>query len=275
MATNIATREHGNGISEGHSFNRLVLRGWQFRMGDNWFGVWECICGTFCVARVPDVLRGAQKSCGCHRREQTSIAGRCSITHGETGSRLYNIWRGMLRRCYEPNIDSYRYYGQRGVVVCDEWHRYEPFAEWARANGYNDDLTIDRFPDRHGNYTPTNCRWATHSQQAINRDRTITIEQEGGAIPLISVSGDDHNRLKQRLYRGYSSDELFAVPKGRRRSQCNGERAAGAKLTDDQVAAIRERYRGRGTGPRMRDLASEYGCSVSLISLIILGRVRK
>lgn len=83
--------------------------------------------------------------------------------------RVYNIWRLMLYRCDNPKHISYKYYGGRGITVCDEWRQnFEAFHDWAISNGYRDDLTLDRI-NTDGNYEPSNCRWTTMKVQASNR----------------------------------------------------------------------------------------------------------
>lgn len=89
-------------------------------------------------------------------------------THGMSNSRLYVIWRGMRTRCHSPGHPVFKHYGGRGIVVCQEWRdSFESFYSWAMSAGYCDDLTIDRI-DTLGNYEPSNCRWATRSQQMKN-----------------------------------------------------------------------------------------------------------
>ncbi len=83
--------------------------------------------------------------------------------------RICRILSSMKTRCYNENNRAYKYYGKRGIIICDEWSKgYKKFQEWALNNGYADDLSIDRI-DNDGNYEPSNCRWATHKQQAANR----------------------------------------------------------------------------------------------------------
>lgn len=84
-------------------------------------------------------------------------------------NRLYHIWRSMKKRCHCPTCPDYPRYGGRGITVCDEWRDSFPtFEEWAFANGYSDELSIDRIDNNQG-YMPNNCRWATPKQQAQNR----------------------------------------------------------------------------------------------------------
>lgn len=79
-----------------------------------------------------------------------------SKMHGESHTRLHNIWLDMRRRCENPSRQAYSRYGGRRIKVCDEWQDYLCFAEWARSNGYADNLTIER-NDVNGIYCPKNC----------------------------------------------------------------------------------------------------------------------
>jgi len=82
----------------------------------------------------------------------------------------------MMQRCYNPKAPNFKYYGGRGITVCDEWRDSpEKFITWAESNGHSPELTLDRYPDKNGNYEPSNCRWATRKEQNRNtRRNTIT-----------------------------------------------------------------------------------------------------
>ena len=79
-------------------------------------------------------------------------------------SRVYNIWRCMKQRCYNPNHSAYYRYGGRGIKVCDRWvNDSKAFITWALNNGYDNTLELDRI-DNDGDYCPTNCQWITHKE---------------------------------------------------------------------------------------------------------------
>lgn len=93
--------------------------------------------------------------------------------------RLCAIFKDMKGRCYNPNVKSYRWYGARGIQVCDEWlNNPKAFEEWALANGYTDDLTINR-KNENKNYCPENCEWVTLEYNSKYKSTTSLIEVDG------------------------------------------------------------------------------------------------
>ena len=78
----------------------------------------------------------------------------------------------MKGRCYYECSKYYYNYGGRGIKICDEWlNSFQAFYDWAMANGYKDNLSIDRI-DNNGNYEPSNCRWATREEPNVNKRGT-------------------------------------------------------------------------------------------------------
>lgn len=131
----------------------------------------QCDCGNQTIVTASSLVTGHTQSCGCLMRETTA---KHFTKHGESSSRLYVVWSGMINRCENSSNKSYQYYGGRGIKVCDEWRNdFMAFKNWAIANGYDDkaqygDCTIDRI-DVNGNYEPSNCRWVDNLTQARNK----------------------------------------------------------------------------------------------------------
>ena len=140
-----------------------------------------CDCGKKRIVDKYSIKKGKSKSCGCMKN-----VGR-EPKHGLRGTRLYSVWHGMKCRCNNKSHVAYWRYGGRGVQVCQQWQRFEAFAEWALENGYSDDLTIDRI-DVNGNYCPENCRWATYEEQENNRRDTIKYDVCGERLTIAQIS---------------------------------------------------------------------------------------
>lgn len=100
--------------------------------------------------------------------------------HGLTNHKLYWVHHSMNQRCYNPNHPAYKYYGYNHIRVCIRWRRnFKSFYNWAIANGYKEGLEIDRI-DNHSNYTPSNCRFVTHSKNICNR--SISKNNQTGSV---------------------------------------------------------------------------------------------
>lgn len=137
--------------------------------------VWvcQCECGNIVNVSSHELITGHTKSCGCLQKDITSSM---RYKHGDRDSRLYSVWKTIKKRCENKNCKSYKWYGAKGVSVCEEWQDYIKFKKWAIENGYNEnapkgECTIDRI-DPCGNYEPSNCRWVSMAEQAKNKRKT-------------------------------------------------------------------------------------------------------
>lgn len=131
--------------------------------------------------------------------------------HGMRDHAIYVAWRSMKARCQNPNHKSYTNYGGRGIVVCGRWlESFENFRDDMLAT-WKPRLTLDRYPDKNGNYEPGNCRWATWEEQNANR-RELKVS---GEIPFKGVSRKRKN-FRARIWDPKESKEInlgtFSTP---------------------------------------------------------------
>lgn len=137
----------------------------------NGMTLWKCrcACGTVSVVNIGSLISGDSLSCGCYRRKISRSVRR---THGKSSTRVYRIWKAMLRRCNKSHSSRYQYYGGRGIRVCKRWHKFENFYA-DMGDPPSEKHSIDRI-DNDSHYTFLNCRWATWCEQANNKRRNIT-----------------------------------------------------------------------------------------------------
>ena len=156
----------------GEKFGLLTVLSEHERRNNYVYWKCQCECGQTVWVRGTNLSYGTTKSCGNHTRY--------NVIHGQTNSRLYRIFHTMRQRCNNSKAAGYQYYGGRGIKVCAEWNSADGFArfyEWSMANGYKDDLTIDR-KDVDGDYCPENCRWVTDDVQHRNMRSNRFIDTE-------------------------------------------------------------------------------------------------
>ena len=126
----------------------------------------RCDCGEIVVARGDHFARGAVVACKrCSAQARSERFTQHGAASGYAMTRLYSVWIAMRQRCSNPKNQDYRYYGGKGVAVCEGWQAFEAFETWARSVGYEEGLTIDRVNPRLG-YQPDNCEWVTASENS-------------------------------------------------------------------------------------------------------------
>ena len=179
------------------------------------YSLWlcHCDCGKDVVVRGGNLASGNSKSCGCKKMD----IGRRSLKHGMSNTRLYHIHSWMKERCSKPYSSAYRWYGGKGVCVCDEWlgeNGFKNFADWAMASGYSDELSIDRI-NPNGNYEPTNCRWVDTKTQQNNKTSNRHVEYQGSTYTLTQFSEMIDMKIATvwaRLKRGWSVEKVANTP---------------------------------------------------------------
>jgi hypothetical protein len=166
----------------------------------------RCDCGGETILRTNTFLSGRRRGCGCLRGH--------NYRHGCKPHRLWKTWRGIKQRCNVPAHPSYSNYGKRGISVCAAWQTYEPFRDWALANGWRPGLQINRI-NNDGNYEPSNCDFVTPKQNSNNRrgnllltwkDRTLTAPQWADEL------GVSVHAIRHRHRKGWPVERIFTQP---------------------------------------------------------------
>lgn len=151
-------------MQQGAKFGRLTFIKRTTRIKYIWKGLFSCECGGEVDAYISNVKKGNTTSCGCAKDEyrKKSVIRK----HGMSNTREYSSWMNMVYRCSNNKATSYEQYGGRGISVCERWS--SSFENFLNDMGERPEgMTLDRI-DTNGNYEPSNCRWATKSDQMIN-----------------------------------------------------------------------------------------------------------
>lgn len=197
-------------VNIGDTFGQLtVIKKYGKDKHGNILFLCKCTCGNETVATANNLRKGHTKSCGCLRQKSRHQS---TFIHGMRGTRLYNIWKGMKQRCNDKNCRAYKWYGARGVKVCDEWDKeFTIFYKWAINNGYSSKLTIDRI-NVDGNYEPLNCRWVNTLIQNRNKRDNHYIEINGEVNILAEwcrLYNIHNSTFYRRIKMGYSEEEAI------------------------------------------------------------------
>lgn len=174
---------------------------------------WHCLCDCGNWVRIAggDLKRGNTKSCGCLSSDHRAVR---MTTHGMSLHPAYRNWVHAKTRCNDKSNDCYKYYGGRGIKVCERWASFEGFWEDMGAL-WRQGLTLDRIDNDKG-YEPGNCRWATAREQANNRrNNRIILTPKGNmtASDAAKEFGVKRNTIFTRLRADWPEDQLFNTPR--------------------------------------------------------------
>ena len=169
----------------------------------------KCDCGNEHTVLQDSLVNGTTKSCGCLAHEPHPDPEAMTNKY----PKLCKTLHGIKSRCCNPTDPHHKLYYDRGIKVCDEWkNNTMAFIEWSLANGYREDLSIDRI-DVNGNYEPSNCRWATNLEQAYNRRCTVKYTIYGKEYNLHEI--EETFKIKRGTFyarvtrRGYTPEEAI------------------------------------------------------------------
>ena len=152
----------------GEKFDRLTVIGKACTTKSG--SVWVCLCdcGEIILKLTSSLRRKNMKHIGCKSCSRNTRARSIVKNYGTRNykkRKLYGIWKGMRSRCRDKGNTSYKYYGGKGIKVCEEWNDYKVFRSWALLNGYKNGMSIDRL-DSFRDYEPSNCQILTKSENS-------------------------------------------------------------------------------------------------------------
>lgn len=200
----------------GNTYGRLTVLRRAKNKGRRVAWLCKCECGNTCSVRSSDLVLDKHKSCGCLRLDRIT-------THGMTGGRkavnrhpLYSTWLTMKQRCNNPHDNGYHHYGGRGITICKEWN--DSFVAFLHDMGDrpSPQHSIDRIDNNKG-YFKENCRWATGSEQQLNRRDNHRYDHNGMSLTLPEWSRQTDvplERLRGRLHLGWSFADALEKPRG-------------------------------------------------------------
>lgn len=196
-----------------------------------------CDCGKAKSVSPSHLVTGVSSSCGCVRNEKTRQR---STKHGRARRGAvtpeYHTWTGMIQRCVNPKVDRYSQYGGRGISVCERWRSsfisfYQDMGDRPSARH-----SLDRI-DNDGDYCPSNCRWATNTEQGRNRPMARIIVANGISRTLaewVEVTGLHRRTIADRIDRlGWSADDAMSKPAGRQGQRKRKDGSERARSTPD------------------------------------------
>jgi hypothetical protein len=174
--------------------------------------MWLCVCDCGSITKVAsnDLISGHTKSCGCGKIK--SLIKRAT-THGHSSNgtitKSYRRWLKIKNRCHNENDKDYKYYGGRGIKVCERWAKFENF--YSDMGDVPDGMTIER-EDNDKGYSPDNCKWATPMEQANNRRSNTFYTYENQTLTFAQWcrrNGIKPETVDSRMRKGMSFEDAI------------------------------------------------------------------
>lgn len=198
----------------GQVFGRLTVIERDGSRGGRAVWVCSCTCGNTSKVVSNALTSRHTTSCGCWRNERNA-ATQLIHGHARRGVKLtptYRTWQAMMTRCHNPNVESYKDYGGRGIKVCEQWHSFDNFL--ADMGERPPGTSLDRKDNDHG-YTHSNCRWATKAEQASNTRANSYVEFKARTLTQAQFSreiGMSQKTVNWRLRHGWTPEQVAITP---------------------------------------------------------------
>ena len=186
----------------GKKFGKLTVIGKSEKINKAYYALCKCDCGNEKKIQTQQLLKGSSKTCG--------------LCNKKIPKRLKTIFLAMKRRCLNEKSEAYKDYGGKGVKIYKEWlENRRSVYSWALENGYDDNLSIDRI-NVNGNYEPSNCRWATITDQANNKRNNLFLthgNEKKTFSQWCEIYKINRSTAQYRYKKGLPFEEIFEINK--------------------------------------------------------------
>ena len=173
----------------------------------------SCECGKTMSCLLASIQCGDTRSCGCLRDDLADIRLNTTKDNSARHSSIYKCWNNVKQRCNNPKNPNYKNYGAKGITVTSKWDKFKDFQQWAEANGYQKDLTLER-RDSTKNYTPENCTWTSHKTQCQNMKKSCWWVIDNVAFDSIRDAACHHQTSQYYIQKWIDTKaDCFKIPK--------------------------------------------------------------